>query len=329
MAAELVPKDKSLDLRGFSRRDYCLDIFLPGEARLPPFNSGKQTMVETSERIGVVGLGRMGSAIATALLSKGFPVSGWNRSPVVDATPFPVVPDLAALVAASDILILSLFDDAAVSDVIRSLLDQTISGRLIVDTSTVRPDTLAAFADPLKTAGATALDAPISGGPAMVITATAGLFVGGSVADLARFQPAARSIAARVRHIGPLGSGAAAKIVNNMMLLGHWESLREAMLVGRRAGLSARTIVEIVADGPAGTAALRGRMAEVLGETDRVGFSVVGGLKDASLFLDVAESYGVDVPAMSAGHAAFAALVDQGFADDDLAAVIREAGYST
>lgn len=283
-------------------------------------------MTEPRERIGVVGLGRMGGAIASAIQSKGFTVSGWNRSPIADATPYAVLPDLEVLVAASDILILSLFDDRAVAGVLENLLRYNLAGRMIVDTSTVRPDTLASFAPAIEQAGASVLDAPISGGPEMVLAATAGLFIGGTDVDLDRFRPVAHAIAARVRHIGPLGSGAAAKIVNNMMLLGHWESLREAMLVGRRAGLSARTIVEVVADGPAGTAALRGRIEEVLGETDRVGFSVAGGLKDASLFLGVAQSYGIDVPAVSAGRAAYAALVDQGFADDDLAALIREAG---
>lgn len=278
------------------------------------------------ERIGVIGLGRMGSAIAVRLAAQGFTVTGWNRTAKPGGDGVAVARSLADLAAASDIIILSLFDDEAVRDIVERLLALPLTGRLIADTSTVRPDTLAGFAERLAAAGAVVVDAPISGGPEMVAAGTAGVFAGGSAADVARFRQVANVIAARVRHTGPLGTGNTAKIVNNMMLMSHWEALRAAMLVGRRGGLTAHDVVEIVAEGPAGTGALKARMAEVLGESDRVGFPVSGIVKDARLFLDVAEKLDVDAPAIRAALHGFTKLVEQGLGEDDLAALVREAG---
>lgn len=278
------------------------------------------------ERIGVIGLGRMGTAIARRLASQGFAVTGWNRTP--GPMPDGVTPaaTLADLAAASDVIILSLFDDAAVAAVLEQLVALALPGRLVADTSTVRPDTLAGFAARLAAAGATAVDAPVSGGPDQVLAGTAGIFFGGSAQDDERFRPLARAIATRIRHTGPLGTGNIAKIVNNMMLMSQWEAMRAAMLVGRRGGLCARDVLDIIAEGPAGTAALKGRMAEILGDSDRVGFSVAGVIKDAHLFLDVARGLDVDAPTIRAALRSFCDLAERGMAGDDLAALIREAG---
>jgi len=278
------------------------------------------------ERIGVIGLGRMGSAIAGRLAGKGFAVTGWNRTPKAVPAGVATAPTVAGLIEASDIVVLSLFDDAAVREILEQVLALPLAGRLVADTSTVRPDTIAGFAARLEAAGAAAVDAPISGGPEMVAAGTAGVFVGGAKADVARFQPVAGVIAARVRHTGPLGAGNTAKIVNNMMLISYWEGLRAAMLVGRKGGLSAREVVSIVAEGPAGTGALKGRMAEILGESDRIGYPVAGIVKDARLFLGVAEDLGVDAPTIRAALSSFSDLAERGLADEDLAALIREAG---
>lgn len=278
------------------------------------------------ERIGIIGLGRMGTAIARRLASLGFAVTGWNRTP--GPVPGGVAPaaTLAEIAQASDVIVLSLFDDAAVAQVLEQLLPLPLTGKLMADTSTVRPDTLAGFAARLAATGATAVDAPISGGPEQVLAGTAGVFFGGSAQDGERFRPLAQAIASRVRHTGPLGTGTIAKIVNNMMLMSQWEALRAAMLVGRRGGLSARDVLDIVAEGPAGTAALKGRMAEILGDSDRVGFTVAGVIKDARLFLDVTDGLGVEASSIRAALQSFCDLADRGMEGQDLAALIREAG---
>ncbi len=278
-----------------------------------------------AERIGVIGLGRMGRAIANGLAAAGFSVTGWNRSPVDPCeVAVPRAPDLTALAAKSDILILSVFDDAAVAEVMEQLLTLDLLGKLIADTSTIRPETLRGFAARLGAAGASAVDAPISGGPEMVSARTAGMFLGGAEADIARFRPVAETIAGAVRVVGPLGAGMAAKIANNILLAGSLQALKEAIQTGLAAGLDLRTLMAFLSEGPAANGFFRARLPELLGDSERVGFPVAGALKDASLFLDVAGRLGVEAPAMTAAKASFEAVADKGLAQKDVAMVIRD-----
>ena len=118
-----------------------------------------------SPRVGIVGLGRMGRAMAARLAQHGFEVAGWTRSGIaVDlARELRITPYLtiAETVAASDIVLLSLSDDAAVTEIVGQLVRGDLAGKLIVDTSTVSPDTLRRLAGAIGEAGGAALDAPI------------------------------------------------------------------------------------------------------------------------------------------------------------------------
>ncbi len=279
-------------------------------------------------RIGVLGLGRMGTAIAGRLASQGFRVSGWTRNgavPTAGAPAIAICADIPAISAAADILVLSLSDDAAVTSVVRDLARTDLAGKLIVDTSTVGPDTLRGQAAAIRRAGGAALDAPISGGPDMVAAGRAGFYIGGAPADVAQFQPVAAMLADRIHHVGPLGAGAAAKIVNNMMLMGFWEALKEALAVGKRAGLDLDIMLKFLSTSPAASGAFLNRMPVLRGESDAVGFSVSGVVKDGRMFSRVAESLRVDTPAIAAAIASFNAYAAAGHGEEDLARMVRAA----
>ncbi|UCH75983.1 MAG: NAD(P)-dependent oxidoreductase [Rhodospirillales bacterium] len=282
-----------------------------------------------SGAIGIIGLGRMGSAMAARLSGQGTRVSGWTRSGIdprrAGRLGIAAVADIPSLVAGSDIVILSLLDDAAVAAVLDALCRCDLSGRLVVETSTVAPDTLRGRTDAIRGAGGAAIDAPVSGGPDLIASGRAGLYIGGDDGDVARFMPVARLLADRIHHVGGLGAGAAAKIVNNMMLAGFWQTLKESLEVGKRLGLDLATMIEILCDSPAANAALRRRAPVVLGESDAVGFSVTGVIKDIALFVETAEAAGVAAPAIAAALDSFAAHRDAGHGDEDLATMVREA----
>jgi len=131
-------------------------------------------------RVGILGLGRMGSAMAARLARQGHAVSGWTRSGIAPGKARDLGlapgPDIAAVSNASDIILLSLSDDAAVTGVIGQLCRGGLTGKVVVDTSTVAPDTLPRQADAIRQAGGGALDAPISGGPDLVAEGKAGLY---------------------------------------------------------------------------------------------------------------------------------------------------------
>ena len=231
--------------------------------------------------------------------------------------------DVASLAQKSEIIILSLFDGAAVTAVVTALTQCDLSDKLIVDTSTVGPDTLQSRAEAIARAQGEVLDAPIAGGPNMVLAGTAGIYIGGEASAVARFRPVAASFANRIHHVGPLGHGVAAKAITNMMLIGYWQCLKEALQLGRRCGLSTETMVQILSGSPAANGALASRIPIILGQSDAVGFSVAGVVKDASLFKRMAEQHAISVPALDASLASFRAHQERGYGEDDLCSMVR------
>ena len=137
-------------------------------------------------RVGILGLGRMGRAMAARLTGQGFAVAGWTRSGITtnqaNAWGIAAHDTAAAVAAASDMVLLSLSDDAAVAEIVGQLGRGDLAGKLIVDTSTVSPDTLRRLAGAIGEAGGAALDAPVSGGPDLVLAGKAGFYIGGAQA---------------------------------------------------------------------------------------------------------------------------------------------------
>jgi len=286
---------------------------------------------EHQPRIGMLGLGRMGSAMAARLTGEGFAVAGWSRSGIAADKArelrITACPNIRSAAAAADIILLSLKDDAAVTAVIEDLTRSDLGGKLIVDTSTVSPDTLRRQADAIGRAGGAPLDAPISGGPDTVLSGKAGLYIGGDVEHFERFLPVAQAISNRIHHVGGLGDGAAAKIVNNILLLGYWECLKEAVQLGKRAGLKLETMMKVLSGSPGATPLFVQRIPVILGESDEIGFTVSGVVKDGVMFVGTARQYGVPVPAIESALASFRAHNDAGFGDADFATMMR-AAYS-
>ena len=281
------------------------------------------------EIIGICGVGRMGSAMAKRLAEKGFKLVLWSRSGVTndfaDKHGAEIALSPAALAYKADIVITSLIDDSAVEAVLGKLVETSLPGKLVVEASTVSPVTLRKYSERIKAKGGSAIDAPFSGGPEMVLSGKAGIYIGGATVDFERFNPVAEALSDRIHHAGSLGAGAAAKVVNNMMLCGYWEVLKEALLTGKQAGLSVEKMLEILLASPGGSPALRTRAPRILGEDSSVGFPVKGAIKDATLFSDVADSFGVETPAIDAALDSYKACFDAGHGDEDLSAMVRTA----
>ena len=276
------------------------------------------------ERIGIIGLGRMGSAMARRFAGQGVPVTGWTRSGrAVDGVPH--APDLVGLVAASDILILSLFDSDAVAATLDALLALPLDGRLIAETSTVVPSVVKTRADRIAAAGAQIVDAPISGGPEMVEAGSCGIFIGGEDTAAARAEAALTAISGRIFHVGPLGTGMVMKTINNAMIQVYIAGLTEQLQVAKRAGLGLETALTILSGGPGGLPVIRDRIPKILGRDDSVGFTVAGMAKDHDVFRRVAGELGVDTPALATAQAIFQAAIDAGLSDADGAAIMTRA----
>lgn len=281
------------------------------------------------ESVGIVGLGRMGRAIAQRLSQEGFSISAWNRSAIPAATAaelgITVHSTLPDIVESSDVIILSLYDDKAVSDVLLQILATNIANKLFVDTSTVSPNTLRAFANRFAKNQSSLVDSPISGGPEHLRAGKAGIYLGGEKSDVERFMPIAEALADRILRIGDLGSGATAKILNNMMLIGYWQCLKETLLLGKAAGIEPNLVLDLLGKSPSANLALKSRLPVLLGESENVGFTVFGAVKDAALAQRLSTELTVEIPAVSAGLRSFTAAKKKGLGNQDLAVMVRDA----
>lgn len=273
------------------------------------------------EKIGIIGLGRMGSAIAQRMHAEGRQVQGWTRSnrPVDDVQS---APDLATLVAQSDALILSLFDDGAVADVLDGLLALDLSGKQIIDTSTVVPNLIKDRIAHITAKGATAVDAPVSGGPELVQAGACGIFIGGDDAAATQAQQTLAPISGRIFHVGPLGTGLVMKVINNSMIQIYFAGLSELMPLAKRAGLPLETALRILGGGPAGLPMVTDRIPKILGEDKTVGFAMSAVAKDNEVFRNVLQSFGLDASIMDIAKLQQNEVIGAGLGDADPAIMI-------
>lgn len=280
-------------------------------------------------RIGFVGLGRMGQALVPHLLRAKHIVSVWNRTPgkataLIDAGAR-LAPDLADLVASSDIVISNLLDDQVVANVYSradGLLAQPCAGRVFMDMSTIRPGTVRELYAIAEKRGATLVDAPVSGsvGPAREGKLIA--LVGGTPEAVERVHPVLSLFARRIEHIGPSGSGATMKIALQLPLAVYWSALAEALSIGTAAGIDPRRMLNVIADSPAAIRVLESKIPVILREDTSVAFSIAAARKDMLVMSAAASLAGVPAPVTAAALATYSDAAHAGWADKDLASLV-------
>ncbi len=255
--------------------------------------------------VAVIGIGRMGAAMAKALAAAGLPLILSNRTrdraaALADEIGGRVVERPAEAAAVADVCLTMLADDAAVEDVYggpNGLLANARPGSVLVDLSTVTPDTIRGFMDAAREAGVGLLDAPVSGS---VATAEAGqltLMVGGDAADLEQARPALEPLARAIVHIGPLGSGAAMKLAVNTVIFGLNEAVAEGLVLAEAAGIDRALAYGVIAESAAGAPFVGyKRAAFVDPDATPVAFALELAEKDLRLIAALAGSLGVPMP---------------------------------
>lgn len=280
--------------------------------------------------IGIAGTGRMGTAFARRLVETGHDVVVWNRTPAHAADAGKggarVVTDLAAL-AASDAILLSLTDAAAVEAVADGLVAAGIEGRLVIDMSTLLPRESRAVAARVAAAGADFIDCPVGGTVAPALKGQLLGMAGGTDSAFARARPVLERLCRRVEHLGPVGSGAQMKLAVNLPLAIYWQTLAEALMLIEGSEIPIETAVSLIADSSAGPTVLKNRAQVVIDTllgTDQPGtFDVAGLAKDLHLALRLAEPGAGRMPLSDAARASYDRALAQGLGRFDGASLTR------
>src|SRR6201996_6022236 len=226
-------------------------------------------------KIGVCGTGRMGAAIAQRLIAVGHEVGVWNRyskktKPLTDAGA-KLYASPAELVEGCEAVIAMLLNDAATEAVYRGphgILKSKLAGKLIVDMSTVRPDTMISVGTAVAQQAAAFVECPVGGSTVPAREGKLFGLVGGTDADVTRAMPLLEQLCRRIEHVGVLGSGATMKLAVNLPLLVYWQALGEALTICKPLNLPADRLIDILSDPAGAPAAMKGRgavIAKVLG----------------------------------------------------------------
>jgi 3-hydroxyisobutyrate dehydrogenase len=258
--------------------------------------------------IGLIGIGRMGSAMGERLIDLGHRLTVWNRTPdkakrlLERGATFATSP--VAVARAGELTITILTDAKAIDAVYdgpEGLLSGDIVGKLFVDMSTVAPETIRGLSVRVRAEKAGLVECPVGGtvGPAREGKLLG--MAGGAAADFARARPVLEQLCRRVDLLGPNGTGSAMKLAINLPLAVYWEALGEALSLVRDAGIAPEKMLEILADSSGGTNALKNRgpkLAAALKEGPRpeVGFDIDGMRKDLRTMLAVGAAMGLDLP---------------------------------
>ena len=255
--------------------------------------------------VAVVGMGRMGSAMARSIARAGFEVIVHNRTrdraaAVGSEIGCRVAGSPAEAASAADVAITMLADDDAVRSTFGGpdgLLAGTRSGTVLVDMSTVRPDTITAFEGRAHEVGAGLLDAPVSGSVQLAEAGGLTLMVGGEATDLERARRVLEAVSKAIFHMGPLGTGAAMKLAVNTVIFGLNGALAEGLVLAEAAGIDRSVAYDVIAAGAAGAPYVGyKRAAFVDPDNTPVAFSLDLTDKDLGLIDDYARALGVAMP---------------------------------
>jgi 3-hydroxyisobutyrate dehydrogenase-like beta-hydroxyacid dehydrogenase len=196
-------------------------------------------------------------------------------------------------------------------------------GSLVIDCSTISPDATRDFGNRLGAAGAGMVDAPVSGGSEGARLGTLTIFVGGSESDVARARPVLGAMGKTITHLGPLGSGQAAKAVNQVIISGAYLGVAEGIVLGIRAGLDPHRLVEALSGGAAQSWVLANRAGRMIDGEYPLGFKVSLHRKDLGIALEMAQSLGVQLPVAGLTAGLEDDLMVAGFGGEDMSALAR------
>jgi len=281
-------------------------------------------------RVGFVGLGTMGGAMAANVARAGFEVSAWNRTPgraaELGELGIRIAASPADVAAAADLIVTIVSDTPDVEAVLfgdEGVASGVRGGSLIVDMSTISPSATRAFAARLAGQGVAMLDAPVSGGSEGAKHGSLSIFVGGAAADLERARPVLATMGTTITHVGPIGAGQAAKAVNQVILAGTYLGVAEGIVLAMKAGLDVGQVVAALSGGAAQSWVLANRSGRMLDNDYPLGFKVALHRKDLGIALELARETGAALPISALCEAIEAGLIGKGHGDDDVSAVAR------
>jgi 3-hydroxyisobutyrate dehydrogenase len=259
-------------------------------------------------RIGIAGVGRMGSSITLRLMDGGQKLTVWNRS-TEKITPLAaagasVARSPAELASAVESIITILTDGAAIDAVYSGpagLLSGDVRGKLIIEMSTVSPDTAPKLAEKVRAQGAVFVECPVGGSTGPARSGKLLGLMGAEPMDAARAKPILDQLCSRTLLAGPVGSGAILKLAVNLPLMIYWQALGEQLAMAKPLHLDVTELLDFLSDTAGAAPVLKHRMSGIAAKlnnqpSDTAAFNLDGGIKDIRAMLEEGKRRGIELP---------------------------------
>ena len=288
------------------------------------------TTGSTKPRVAFFGLGLMGGGMARRLLGAGYPLAVYNRSVekaealATEGARVARTPREAATDA--DVVVSMVADDNASRGVWLGddgALAAVREGTVLIECSTVTTAWIRELSSAAREKGCELLDAPVTGSKPQAAAGQLRFLVGGSAAALERVRPILDAMSAEVVHVGPVGSGALLKLINNFLCGVQAASLAQALTLAERAKLDVERTAQVLMNGAPGSPLVKGLTPRMLERDYTPNFHLSLMAKDLSYSLKEGERCGVTLSTASAALEEFERALEQGREHDDFSAVIE------
>jgi L-threonate 2-dehydrogenase len=277
-------------------------------------------------KVGVVGVGIMGSAIARNILKSGAGVVGYDidlaRMAELRSMGGDAASSAGEVAAAADVVLSSLPSAAALDATVKALAAAPKRNLVVCELSTLPIDVKAKARDALAAAGVTLLDCPLSGTGAQAVTGDLAVFASGDRAAYDRIEGVFPRFARVTHHLGDFGNGSKMKFVANLLVAIHNVASAEAMVLARKAGLDPGLVAKVIPTG-AGTSRVFELRAPLMvkGIYEPPAMKVEVWQKDMEIIGQYAASLGVPTPTFSASAPIYDQAIELGLGGQDTAAV--------
>jgi 3-hydroxyisobutyrate dehydrogenase len=284
----------------------------------------------TAKSVALLGTGTMGFGMAGRLLTAGFTVAVWNRNaaraaPLVErGARLAQTPGDAA--TAADVIIAMVADDDASRAVWlgdSGALASAKSGAVLIDCSTLSPRWIAELFTTAAARGFGVLDAPVTGSRVQAASGELTFLVGGDDAVLDRVRDVLGAMSRAIVHVGPTGSGATLKLVNNFVCGVQVAALAEALALMERSGLAVERALPVLLDGAPGSPLVKGVAQRMVARDPTVNFSVALMGKDLGYAMAVGDRFGVPLETAETARRSFQRAVDHGLGRHDISAIVE------
>ena len=272
--------------------------------------------MSTPVRVGVIGLGIIGSRVAKNLRKKGFDVYVWNRTPKAEPN---FLSSPAELARTAHVIQVFVANDAAVLQTLDAIRGALTPDHLLLIHSTISPETVLKAKEIAASTGAHLVDAPFTGSKGAAENGQIVYYLAGDKADLERAEPVLEASRKALVYFSRFGDASLIKIATNMVTAAIVQALTEALTLTERAGIDPKEMVAAIENNACRSGVSDMKLKTIIARDFDPNFSLMNMLKDSRLALDLARRQGVQLPLAQTINELLVEADSKGWSQEDFA----------